>query len=341
MLHEAGAKMSHSACLDRFGRRISYLRLSVTDRCNLACAYCTPERRGHIPHRHILRYEESLELIAASRLIGVDKVRLTGGEPFVRRDFPHFLSRIMERFPDIDLRLTTNGTLIADRMRQLRDIGLSRLNISLDTLDRERYARLCGRDLFPEVWRAVENGLQEGIRIKINVVAMRGVNDDELPGFLDLARRLPLDVRFIEFMPLDGNSSWDSSRVWSAREILAEAGKEARLVPVARSDANSGPARMYELDSGPGRLGVISPLTDHFCASCNRFRITSDGKLRTCLFSDREYRLLPILRSSKLGREALLRVLCQAARRKPLGHELLQQKTGAGFTGRKMSAIGG
>ena len=333
--------MSHSACVDRFGRRISYLRLGVTDRCNLACAYCSPERREHIPHRHILRYEESLELIAAARQLGVDKVRLTGGEPFARRDFLDFLSRIMERFPDIDLRLTTNGTLIADKMRQLRDIGLSKLNISLDTLDRQRYARLCGRDLFPEVWKAIGNGLREGIRIKINVVAMRGVNDDELPSFLDLARSYPLDVRFIEFMPLNGNCSWDRSRIWSAGEILAEAGEHALLTPVARSDVNSGPARMYELDSGHGRLGVISPLTDHFCASCNRFRITSDGKLRTCLFSDREYRLLPLIRSEKLGREALLRVLCQAARRKPLGHEILQQKTAADCGGRNMSAIGG
>ncbi|MEF8889484.1 MAG: GTP 3',8-cyclase MoaA [Desulfohalobiaceae bacterium] len=333
--------MSHSACVDQFGRRISYLRLSVTDRCNLACDYCSMERREFLPRSNILSYEESLELIAAARQFGVDKVRLTGGEPFARRDFLDFLSRIMERFPDIDLRLTTNGTLIADKMRQLRDVGLNRLNISLDTLDRQRYARLCGRDLFPEVWKSVLNGLQEGIRIKINVVAMRGVNDDELPSFLDLARRYPLDVRFIEFMPLSGNSSWERSRVWSAGEILTEAGEYAHLTPVARRDANSGPARMYELDSGHGRLGVISPLTEHFCASCNRLRITSDGKLRTCLFSDREYRLLPILRSEKLGREALLRVLCQAARRKPLGHEILHQKTVADCGGRNMSAIGG
>jgi cyclic pyranopterin phosphate synthase len=331
--------MSHCVCQDRFGRSISYLRLSVTDRCNLDCAYCSPERRGFIPHRDILRYEESLELIAAARKLGVDKVRLTGGEPFARKDFFHFLALITQRFPDVDLRLTTNGTLIADQMRRIRDLGLTRLNISLDTLDRERYARLCGRDLFPRVWRAIQNGLREGIRIKINVVAMRGVNDDELGGFLDLLRRYPLDVRFIEYMPLSGTCSWHQGQVWSAGEILAEAGEYATLTSVPVGEANSGPARMYEVDSGPGRLGVISPVTDHFCASCNRFRITSDGRLRTCLFSEREYRLRPLLRSDKLGREQLVRVLCQAVKRKPLGHDLLCRKEGAG--GRAMSAIGG
>ena len=334
--------MSHLVCQDRFGRSINYLRLSVTDRCNLRCAYCSAERRDFIPHRDILRYEEGLELIAAARQLGVDKIRLTGGEPFVRKDFFHFLVLILERFPDLDLRLTTNGTLIADEMRRLREIGLKRLNISLDTLDRERYARLCGRDLFPRVWRAIENGVREGLRIKINVVAMRGVNNDELGRFLDLAREYPLDVRFIEFMPLSGNCSWTNAKVWSAAEILSEARQYTRLTPVVESSANSGPARMFELDSGQGRLGIISPLTEHFCASCNRFRITSDGRLRTCLFSNREYRLRPILRSDRLDRDQLLRVLCQAAKRKPMGHDILCRKTeGAGFGGRTMSAIGG
>lgn len=333
--------MSHFECLDRFGRRISYLRLSVTDRCNLRCAYCSLDRGDFIPHRDILRYEENLELIAAARRIGVDKVRLTGGEPFARRDFFPFLSRILERFPDIDLRLTTNGTLIANEMRRIRDIGLTRLNISLDTLDRERYARLCGRDLFPQVWRAIQNGLEEGIRIKLNAVAMRGVNDDELEGFLDLARRYPLDVRFIELMPLSGCCSSDDSRIWSAGEILEEAKGHASLTPVDRKEPNSGPARMYALDSGLGRLGVISPMTDHFCATCNRFRITSDGRLRTCLFSEKEYRLRPVLRSERLGREQLVRILRLAAAKKPMGCDILRRQKAPGPGGRTMSAIGG
>ncbi|MCF8029819.1 MAG: GTP 3',8-cyclase MoaA [Desulfohalobiaceae bacterium] len=333
--------MSYSPCLDRFGRRINYLRLSVTDHCNLRCAYCSRMQRDFIPHREILRYEEHLELIAAARRLGVDKVRLTGGEPFARKDFLPFLTGVMEKFPELDLRLTTNGTLIPEKMQQLKDIGLSRLNISLDTLDRQRYARLCGRDLFSEVWRSIENGLDAGLGIKINVVAMRGVNDDELGAFLDLARRYPLDVRFIEFMPLTDNGTWDRSRVWSAGEILAEAKEYVELTPVSESKPNSGPARMYQLNTGLGRLGVISPLTEHFCATCNRFRITSDGRLRTCLFSNREYRLRPILRSQKLGLEQVVRVMRMAARQKPMGHEILRQRCAVDPGGRTMAAIGG
>ena len=333
--------MSYSPCLDRFGRRINYLRLSVTDRCNLRCAYCSRTQRDFIPHLEILSYEEHLELISAARRLGVDKVRLTGGEPFARKDFLTFLQRIMARFPDLDLRLTTNGTLIPEKMQQLKDIGLSRLNISLDTLDRQRYAQLCGRDLFPEVWRSIENGLDAGLGIKINVVAMRGVNDDELKGFLELVRRYPLDVRFIEFMPLTDTGDWDNSRVWTAREILAEASEYAELTPVSEHEPNSGPARMYQLDSGRGRLGVISPLTEHFCATCNRFRITSDGGLRTCLFSNREYRLRPILRSQKFGLEQLVRVMRMAARQKPMGYEILRQRCAVEPGGRTMAAIGG
>ncbi len=314
--------MSTSPFQDRHGRKINYLRLSITDRCNLRCTYCGLSFRDFIPQEEVLTYEEHLQLITLARSLGVSKIRLTGGEPFARRDFLTFVSAVAKRFPDLDLRVTTNGTLIPDRVREIEEAGLTRLNISLDTLDRETYYRLCGKDLLPSVFRTIENALRAGLRIKINTVAMRGINDGELPEFIHLARTHSLDVRFIECMPVGNNSVADLSGIWTAKEIVSEAKRHAQLTPVAKSRENSGPARVFELKGGRGRLGVISPLSQHFCASCNRFRITSDGRLRTCLFSSKEYRLKPVLRHGRLGAEQARLVMRLAAQRKPAGHQL-------------------
>ncbi|WP_245589992.1 GTP 3',8-cyclase MoaA [Desulfonatronum lacustre] len=329
---------------DQHGRSINYLRLSITDRCNLRCLYCRSSCAAlkMLPHDQMLSYEESLELIAVASELNISKVRLTGGEPFIRKNFLHFLEQILQRHPHLDMRLTTNATLLSGKIPALKEIGIQGLNISLDTLDRQKFQRITGRDFFLQVRGAIDQCLEHGLRVKINVVALKGVNDDELPDFVRLAERLPLDLRFIEFMPMGEQTVWTPDQLWTAAEILREAGTIARLVPVEGRDKRKGPARMFSLAEGKGRIGVISPLSSHFCGQCNRLRITPDGRLRTCLFSDKEYRLRPILRSPKLGREHLRQVIIRAGKIKPMGHELLAAQGRERSVCRKiMSAIGG
>ena len=326
---------------DDKGRAVSYLRLSVTDRCNLRCLYCDGQMRQRLTHHDVLRYEELLDLMGLARGLGIRKVRLTGGEPFARRDFMEFMESARTRFPDLSLRLTTNGTLLAPYAARLAAAGVDRVNISLDTLDPATFARVTGQDLYAQVRQGLAACLDAGLRVKINAVAMRGVNDHELAGFLDLARELPLDVRFIEFMPM-GGAEWKAEQVWSAADILAEAQTLAQLSPLARDDADAGPAQMYSIIGGQGRFGLITPLSNHFCGTCNRLRFTSGGVLRTCLFSDHVYRLRPALRHPKLGLDAVARILKLALRKKPVGAELLAaRRAGQGVSSTSMSSIGG
>lgn len=334
--------MRHMQMMDTYGRHVSYLRLSVTDRCNLRCFYCRKkEDLQFIPHNKILRYEEMLRLIHAVRDLGVSKVRLTGGEPFVRREFLGFLEQACTLFPEMDFRLTTNGTYLSNNAERLRRMGLQYVNISLDTLDRQRYAEITGRDMFDRVWEGIHAALAAGLRVKLNAVALRSFTAEELEGFIAFALQHPVDVRFIEFMPIGAGTSWEEGQYWSAEELVAAAQAVTPLEPVRAHDCNHGPARMYKLLQGQGRLGVISPLSDHFCAQCNRLRVTPDGRLRTCLFSDKEYRLRPHLRHPKLGPEHLRRLLAAANAHKPMGYELLQAKKDNAVCQRGMSAIGG
>ncbi|MCF8104504.1 MAG: GTP 3',8-cyclase MoaA [Desulfohalobiaceae bacterium] len=328
--------------IDGFGRKINYLRLSVTDRCNLKCYYCSnSETLAYLTHNDILTYEECLSLIRLTDSLGVNKVRLTGGEPFARKDFTEFLGLLRSELPDLDIRVTTNGTLLEGRVRLLHDIGIRWLNISLDTLNREKYGRITGRDYFTRVRQAIDDCLEAGIKVKINCVALNGFNDGELVDFVHFAQKNPVDVRFIEFMPVGEGSAWGEQYFWSAEKILADVQRIAAVAPVDHESENHGPARMYSLVEGRGRIGLISPLSNHFCATCNRFRITPDGKLRTCLFSDVEYDLMSPLRSSE-GVEAVLKVMREAGAGKPIGHELLQAKRKCvSVCGRRMSSIGG
>jgi GTP 3',8-cyclase len=326
---------------DDKGRTVSYLRLSVTDRCNLRCLYCDGRMSQRLTHFDVLRYEELLNLIGLASNLGIRKVRLTGGEPFARKDFMEFVEHVRERFPHLTLRLTTNGTLLAPFAPRLAKAGIDRVNVSLDTLDAATFARVTGQDLFNEVRRGIDACLEAGVRVKINAVALRGVNDRELAGFLDLARRQPIDVRFIEYMPM-GGADWKPEQVWSAADILAEANALAKLSPLPRDDADAGPAQMFALEGGKGRFGLITPLSNHFCGTCNRLRITSGGELRTCLFSDRTYRLRPALRHKKLGLPFVERILKLALRGKPVGADLLAaRRAGQGVSATSMSSIGG
>lgn len=328
------------ALRDGRGREVSYLRLSVTDRCNLSCLYCRPKNRiSFISHHDILRYEELIDLVSLGREMGINKVRLTGGEPFARKDVMVLVESIRSRFPEMDLRLTTNATLLAGKPAHLARLGVTAVNISCDTLDREKFARITGVDRLDAVRRAIDESLAAGLRVKINAVALRGINTDEIAAFVRLATDAPLDVRFIEFMPVGDGNLWKPENFIAAKDVLALAMRSADLLPEETGRVSGGPARMHRIAGGLGRFGVISPLSEHFCDACNRLRITSDGKLRTCLFSDREYRLRPLLRNPKLGLPKVRKVIALALRTKPLGYEVLNP--GAVPEARDMSAIGG
>ncbi len=321
-------------------RVVNYLRVSVTDRCNLRCVYCMSRDVRFLSHEDILRYEEIAALIRAAVKLGVGKVRITGGEPFARKGLVPFLSDLKQEMPGLDLRLTTNATLIEPHLAALRAGGVDRLNISLDSLDAATFERVTRLNAFETVMSAIRRSLDMGFHVKINAVAMRGVNEADLPAFIEFARENPVDVRFIEFMPM-GDSAWKPQSVWTADEILARARTMADLDPVP-AGPDAGPARVFEIRGGIGRFGVISPLSNHFCGTCNRLRVTADGRLRTCLFSDQTYRIKGILRHPRLSQDALIRVLQLATRKKPIGVELLRKRQEAGrVCATRMSAIGG
>lgn len=330
---------TNSILLDNHQRVARYLRLSVTDRCNLRCSYCRSGAETFIPHSEILRYEEMLTLINLVVDMGIEKVRITGGEPFARKGLMSLLEAIRTAHPVLDIRLTTNGTLVAPYVQALRDVGVNAINLSLDTFNPARFAETTGRDLLPRVLENIDAMLDAGLTVKLNAVAMRTVNDAELPQFLHFAQARRMDIRFIEYMPMGEGTRWSEERFWPADAILEAAHKYVSLTPIAESPDNAGPARMYEMQGG-GRLGLITPLSNHFCGRCNRLRVTSDGRLRTCLFDDTEFKLRQALRNPKLGVEAVRRIILAATRRKPLGVHLLERRKHE-VASRRMTAIGG
>ncbi len=275
------------------GRRLSYLRLSVTDLCNLRCRYCMPSQ-GLVKLRHedILSYEELLRLAAVGASLGLKKLRLTGGEPLIRKGLLDFIARLGRYFSDI--RLTTNGLLLAPLAAQLKQLGVSGLNLSLDALDPDIYARVSGlplqegRRAAEAAWRGFEAALAQGFKTKINCVPLRGLNDTELLPLARLALHYPVEVRFIEHMPVGGGELWDPALFMSSAELMelfrCQLGP---LSPAAHQDP-SAPARLYRFPGAKGALGFISAVSRHFCADCNRLRLTADGRLIACLLSGSE-----------------------------------------------------
>ena len=330
---------------DQANRDIHCLRLSLTESCNLRCCYCRPQEPAALPPQE-LTDAELLHLVQLFAACGIDTLRLTGGEPLLRAGVPQLTARL-KAVPGIrKVTLTTNGTLLEPHIPLLRRIGVSAVNLSLDSFDRETFARVTGRDLLPPVLAALDGLLAAGVRVKINVVAMRGVNDGQMDDFVHAARTMPLDLRFIEFMPMGSGTLWSPENFWSADDIREEAARRARLIPVSPdepgAEAESGPARMYRIEGGQGRLGFISPLTNHFCLTCNRLRLTSEGALRTCLFADKEYRLRGLLRHPRITDEILAGVIRRACADKPVGADLLRaRRAGAAVADRQMVGIGG
>lgn len=324
---------------DQFGRRIRYLRISVTDRCNLRCTYCMPvEGLEWIPKPEMLSYEEIADIVAQMAELGLERVRLTGGEPLVRKDLPRLVEMIAA-VPGIDdISLSTNAILLPRFAGALRDAGVQRVNISLDTLRRERFEDVARRPakFFDETMGGIEAAERTGFDpIKINCVVLRGLNDDEVVDFADIARERPWHVRFIELMPV-GRNLHLTERFVSADEILRRIEAIDELSPVDGPVGN-GPARYYRSPGGKGTIGVITPMSHNYCERCNRMRLTATGMLRTCLFGDHEVDLKTPLRESGSIADAVARAL----EGKPKRH-YLELGTAAGSGGlAALSQVGG
>lgn len=339
--------MTDNILTDNDNRPIRYLRISVTDRCNLRCRYCTPSADFvSLLHDQVLSYEEIQRMAAILAPCGVSSVRLTGGEPLVRKHL-HRLVRSLAAIPGIDdLSLTTNGLLLADHARELKDAGLSRVNVSLDTLRQDRFrwitdpaGRRKGEDL-SAVLKGLEEAESAGLApVKINVVLIRGFNDDELEGFVELTRTRELEIRFIEFMPMGPNGFWDRDRVVMAEEVIKRLQKDYPGFERLGRSKGSGPAVLYRIPGHSGAIGFITPISSHFCVHCNRVRLTADGKLRTCLYSDAETDLIPLLRGGASDRH-ILKAVADALTRKPHGHEIATKGVGS-VCARTMNHIGG
>jgi GTP 3',8-cyclase len=279
---------------DEFNRVINYLRISVTDRCNLRCRYCVDGALPFIPHDDVLRYEEIIRFVRIAAGLGVSKVRITGGEPLVRKGIPFLLSEISAVEGITDVALTTNGVYLGRMVQDLKDAGLRRVNISLDSLKKERFAYITGVDAFDEVLASVEKAIYAGLDpIKINTVIIRGFNDDEILDFARFAVTWGVEVRFIEFMPFGDSTLWDRSKIVHSQEAEAIIRAEHAMKPF--QSQSRGPAKVFAID-GKGRVGFISPISTHICGECNRIRLTSGGMVRPCLFSDTEYDVKGLLR---------------------------------------------
>ena len=329
--------------IDRFGRLHNNLRISVTDRCNIRCFYCMPaDNVEFMPKAHLLTFEEIERIVRVGTCLGIDRIRLTGGEPLVRRDLHVLVQRLAAVPGIIDIGLTTNGILLDEQAQLLRDAGLKRLNISLDALDPEVFKAVTRRDGYERVLAGIEAARKAGFSpIKLNAVSVRGLTEDQIVPFGHMARESETVVRFIEFMPLDSDGQWQRDKVLFAHEIIAilesEFGPLRPVLPTADgvnarnplaiigNATTHAPAQDYEFADGRGRIGLIASVSQPFCASCNRFRVTADGKFRNCLFSHEETDVKTTLRSGGTDDEiAELMLECIAAKNE--GHEINSAK---------------
>ncbi len=305
--------------IDRFRRHLNYLRISITDRCNLRCIYCNPRSaKQKRPHKEILRYEEILRIVRIAIHLGITKVRITGGEPLVRKGCYEFLNQLTAIDGLKDISLTTNGVLLKDHINEIASAKINRLNISLDTLDRKKYHQITGQDLFNQVWAGIEAAHAKGFSpIKINVVVLNGVNDDELADLAKLSFDYPFHIRFIEYMPI-GKIPAAHTTPLLIPEIKARIQALGSLIPVTRQ-VNDGPAMRFKFKDAMGEIGFISPVSNHFCKACNRLRLTADGHILPCLLSDISEDIKTPLRSGLLDND-LADVFLKAAERKPFQH---------------------
>jgi cyclic pyranopterin phosphate synthase len=327
---------------DSFGRVINNLRISVTDRCNFRCTYCMPEEGLQwMKKSELLTFEEIARLTGVVSRLGITKIRLTGGEPLMRKDLSRLVRMIHAEKGITDLALTTNAYFLEEQAEELVGAGLSRINISLDSLDPKTFSSLNRRDEYERVWRGIRKAESLGISpIKLNAVLIRGVNDADIEEFAKLARTGKYVIRFIEFMPIGAGDGWSKEKVVSTREIIGRINRieeGVTLLPVEYHGAQ--PADRYRFSDGKGEIGFISSVSEPFCSHCNRIRLTSDGKLRTCLFSLHETDLKSLLRVEKATDEEIEEHILKAVWEKEEGH--LINQPGFERPVRTMSQIGG
>lgn len=330
------------ALIDSFGRTIDYLRISITDHCNLNCCYCMPvfSGRPHLNHIEILTYEELYRLAEAAVCAGISKIRITGGEPLVRKGVVDFCS-MLGALPGLEnLALTTNGVHLAHTARSLKKAGVKRVNVSLDTLRRDRFEAITGRDKLDDVQAGIRHAEAAGFfPVKINVVVMRGVNDDEITQLAALTYERACHVRFIELMPFQHASFGEYQDLFMPIGEIIKQIPHIKKAHVGPASETSGPARLFTLPGARGKIGFIAPMSWHFCGSCNRLRLTADGNIRTCLFSETEIDVKTPLRNGASKRE-LVELLRYAAKTKPRRHHL-DRPARQNHRHRAMHAIGG
>lgn len=317
---------------DHYGRKINYMRISITDLCNLRCVYCMPEEgvKKHL-HQKNMSFEEIIDLIKAGVSLGIDKIRLTGGEPLVRHGIVDLVKQIGDIAGIKDLTMTTNGILLTKYAKELKAAGLNRVNISLDTFDAEKFHRITRWGHIEDVLSGIEAAKAVGMDpIKINTVLIKGFNDNEIEAFVNYTKDQDVFVRFIELMPLGESSGFAENQYLSNNEVLK---RMPQLIPVIDSN-KTGPAEYYQLPGARGQVGLINPISNHFCSECNRIRITTDGKIKPCLHSDYE---IDIMTHRKKG-ESYQQILLQAINEKPEKHHINEHEK---QVLRNMNEIGG
>lgn len=318
---------------DKYSRKINYMRISVTDLCNLRCQYCMPEDGiCKKEHDRILTLEEIVEIVKAGTALGIDKIRITGGEPLVRAGIVDFIKLISDIEGIKDIAITTNGILLPEYAQALKDAGLKRVNISIDSLDPDKYKEITRGGDLSRVLEGIKKSIEVGLTpVKLNVVAIGGQNDNEIENFINLTKDQEIDVRFIELMPIGEATEWAKERFISNEYIQ---NKFTNLIELEAE--KSSPAKYYKLPGGKGRVGFINPISNHFCSECNRLRLTADGKLKPCLHSNDEIDILDIVRNNP---EKIEDILKEAVEGKPEKHDLLSSNHE--ISNRSMFQIGG
>jgi cyclic pyranopterin phosphate synthase len=321
-----------SGLIDRFGRTIDYLRVSVIDRCNLRCIYCKTEEYTQVPRKEILSLEEIFRIVRCASECGISKVRITGGEPLIRKNLVYLISMVNTLDTIEDISLTTNGTLLEKYGEVLFSSGVRRVNISLDTLKRERFKRITGTDRLDDVLKGIETALTVGFSpVKINVVVVKDLNEDEIRDFAKLTLERPITVRFIEHMPVHTSHVYFSLK--NIHKILTELGE----IKTQNTIVGNGPAVYVKYRGSPGSIGIITPMSNGFCEGCNRLRLTAEGRLYTCLMSDKFFDVKKVIRLGGSDQE-IKSVFKKAVREKPASPD---ESNGEKVIRKPMASIGG